>query len=92
MATLQKEYNQAESESSLPSDEEQPPIMIDEDIGLLQFKFGYKSVLIRDQNDRYLFEIYLPTEIDKGLLKLEEYHKKIKKPKSFFEFKQRQIS
>ena len=49
--------------------------------------YGYKSVVIRDQNNKYLMEMYLPIRLEKGQEKIQQMEKRIKASKQGKEFR-----
>lgn len=51
----------------------------------VMLNYGYKSVLIRDENNKYVMEIYLPIMISKGAHKLQQRQKYLQNPVSLKE-------
>ena len=55
----------------------------DPDYNSLVQIFGYKSMIVRDDEHKYMFEIYCPILIEKGSIKLKAKERIIQMPKSF---------
>ena len=57
--------------------------IMEDDLHPLSKIFGYKSAIMRDDNHKYIFEIFCPVEIVKANKKLRDKEKRIILPKSF---------